>query len=168
MPEKRHCTMQYMKAVLSGEKGVYKNDEVKPINVPRYKGLSLKSVFDHARKTPSMYKYVPEQLDDAEPQLDREFLFTVVNTCDRDYFPSQMRRIEDEKREAAEKIKQDVIEVRPELLALIESFGQDTHRVSKGSSARSLAMLKKGSKKRTRKQFEESKVTFSVPGASEI
>ena len=107
-----------------------------------------------------MYKYVPEQLDDAEPQLDREFLFTVVNTCDRDYFPSQMRRIEDEKREAAEKIKQDVIEVRPELLALIESFGQDTHRVSKGSSARSLAMLKKGSKKRTRKQFEESKDTF--------
>ena len=39
--------------------------------------------------------------DNSEPMLDRDFLFNVVNTCDRTYFPGQLKRIDNERLEAA-------------------------------------------------------------------
>ena len=56
-------------------------------------------------------------------QLDREFLFAIVNTCDMTFFPRELKRIEREKVESAQKLQQDVIEIQPEILALLESFG---------------------------------------------
>jgi hypothetical protein len=90
---------------LSGAKEVFANHEIRPINVPRFKGLSLKTVYEFARNHPRMQKYLPDMQDDDEPTLDREFLFTVVNTCDGHYFPQQLRRIEAERQEAAEKLR---------------------------------------------------------------
>ena len=68
---------------------------------------------------------------------------------------------------AAEQAEQDVIEIRPELLDLPESYGRDTCRpASRGKNARSLAFLKKGAKKkRTRKQFNESMASVADPNA---
>ena len=79
--------MAYLRDILSGKKKVYKNSEVRPINVPRFKTLSLKTVFDYAHRYAPINAYLPEQQDVTDPQLDREFLFTVVNSCDSTYFP---------------------------------------------------------------------------------
>ena len=97
-------------------------------------------------------KYLPDQDDKSEPQVDRDFVFTIVNTVDPNYFPSQLARIENERQEAYEKVKEDVIEVRPEIMQLLESFGASLLKSStnKASAGRSLALLKKNSKKRTR------------------
>ena len=86
--------------------------------------------------------------------MDREFLFSIVNTCDMTYFPRELKRIEREKEEASQKLQQDVIEVKPELLALLEAFGESAMGKSKSANARSLSLLKTKSKKRSRAEFE--------------
>lgn len=54
-----------------------------------------------ATKSASMAKYLPDQDGKDEPQIDRHYLFTIVNTCDPTYFPQQLERIERERTEAA-------------------------------------------------------------------
>ena len=99
-----------------------------------------------------MQKFLPDMQDETEPQIDREFLFTIVNTCDRTYFPTQLKRIDREKLEAAQKAEHDVIEIRTEMLELLESFGQNAHKGQRPANARSLAQLKKNAKKRSREE----------------
>ena len=131
---------------------MFRNDEIKPVNVPRFKTLSLKHVFEHAVKHFRMKHYLPDMQDNAEPQIDREFLFTIVNTIDRAYFPRELKRIDQEKLEAMQKAEHDVIEIRPEMLELLESFGQAAHHGKKAANARSLAQLKTNAKKRSHKE----------------
>lgn len=156
MPEKRHCTLTYLKAVLSGKKKCFKNAEVKPINVPRFKSLSLKVVFQHAKSNAQMTAYLPEQIKDDEPLLDREFLFTIVNTCDPTYFPRELKRIEIERQEAAQKAQADMIEVQPEMMELLASFGLGSNKTK--SNARSLSLLKAATnpKKRSHAQAAQN------------
>ena len=101
-----------------------------------------------------MVKYLPNQDSKDEPQVDRHFLFTIVNTVDSSYFPQQLQRIERERVEAAQKVQEDVIEVRGDIMQLLESFGASaSHAYSRVSCARSLATLKKNNKKRPRPEF---------------
>ena len=63
-------------------------------------------------------------------------------------------------------VQEDVIEVRPEILQLLEQF--DAPNARKHGSARSLCMLKKNAKKRSRRFGEESKaseVPVEVPAS---
>ena len=146
--------MSFLKALLAGKKKYYKNHEVCHINIPRYKSLQLKHVHQHAKQHSQMMHYIPDQNEELELQLDREFLFSIVNTCDMTYFPRELKRIEREKEEASQKLQQDVIEVKPELLALLEVFGESAMGKSKSANARSLSLLKTKSKKRSRAEFE--------------
>lgn len=61
-------------------------------------------------------KYLPDQGGKDEPQVDRNFLFTIVNTVDPTYFPQQLASIERERAEAAQKVEEDVIEVRADIM----------------------------------------------------
>ena len=89
--------------------------------------------------------YIPNQRLDGEPTCDRDFLFTVLNTLEPDYFPAQLKEVEEEKKARMESKTEDVIEVKPEIMDLINAF--DSPIKSKGS-ARALCMLKMGAKKR--------------------
>ena len=94
---------------------------------------------------------------DSEPHVDREFVFTIVIKCDPSYFPAQRARIEKEKLDSAQRLEEDVIEVRPEIMQLLEQFGASAFKsANKASCARSLALLKKKGKKRSRVEFEAS------------
>ena len=56
-----------------------------------------------------------------------------------------------------------MIEVRSEIMQLLEQFGASiTKSTTKASSARSLALLKKNSKKRSRAQFEVDHVRPAI------
>ena len=94
MPEKRYFTLASLKGLLSGSKQFFRNAEVRSVNVPRYKSLSLKHVLTFALNVPKIAAYLPDQDSTLEPQVDREFVFTIFNTCDLDYFPSYLARNE--------------------------------------------------------------------------
>ena len=145
LPERRYCTMEYIRALLNGRKRYFKNDELRKVKVPRYKQLTFTKVLDYCSGKPTMMSYLPNQRLDGEPTCDREFLFTILNTLDPDYFPAQLRAVEEEKKEKMESKSEDVIEVRPEIMDLINAF--DYPIKSKGSG-RALCMLKMGAKKR--------------------
>mgnify|MGYP001158879172 FL=1 len=61
--------------------------------------------------------------------------------------------MEEEKREKALHVVEDVIEVRPEIMSLLDAFDSPFKGCTKGS-ARALCMLKKGTKKRKRAELD--------------
>ena len=96
--------------------------------------------------------YIPNQRIDGEPTCDRDFLFNVLNTLEPDYFPAQLRAIEEEKKLRMVSKTEDVIEVKPEIMDLLNAF--DCRIKSKGDS-RVLSLLKAGAKKRKNPRSSE-------------
>ena len=76
-----------------------------------------------------------------------KILFTILNTLDPEYFPSQLQAVEEEKKARMGSKSEDVIEVKPEILELINAFDFPLQKSTKGS-ARALGLLKMGAKKR--------------------
>ena len=102
---------------------------------------------DYCNERENILRYLPNQRLDGEPTCDREFLFTIVNTLEPDYFPSQLSAVEEEKKLKMQSQVSDVIEVKPEILELINAFDFPMQKVPKGSG-RALGLLKMGAKKR--------------------
>ena len=73
---------------------------------------------------PEIVKYLPDIKPEADKFIDREFFFNVVNTCDTAFFPKQIKKLEEEQKRVAMQQQQQTIEVEPELLQLLESYGK--------------------------------------------
>ena len=67
--------------------------------------------------------------------------------------------------ENAVSASEDVIEVQPELLALLQEFGGGHPKSSSGGQSRSLAMLKKGAGKRKRPRLDGAGGVKKLRGA---
>ena len=147
LPERRFCSMEFIRALLNGRKRYFKNDELRKVKVPRYKQLTYQRVIEHCAGKPTVMSYLPNQRLDGEPTCDRDFLFTILNTLEPEYFPEQLREVEEEKKQRLQSKSEDVIEVKPEILELINAFDFPMKASSKGSS-RALCLLKMGAKKR--------------------
>ena len=139
--------MEFIRGVMNGRKSYFKNDALRKVKVPRYKQLTYTRVMDYCNERQNILRYLPNQRLDGEPTCDREFLFTIVNTLEPDYFPSQLSAVEEEKKLKMQSQVSDVIEVKPEILELINAFDFPMKSSSKGGT-RALCMLKAGAKKR--------------------
>ena len=139
--------MEFIRALLNGRKSYFKQEQLRRVKVPRYKQLTYTKVMEHCNERPSILRYLPNQRLDGEPTCDREFLLTILNTLDPEYFPNQLRAVEEEKKQKMESQSEDVIEVKPEILELINAFDFPMQKSTKGS-ARALGLLKMGAKKR--------------------
>ena len=80
--------MSYLRSVLNGQKGAFKNSEVRKVKVPRFKQLTLDKVLNVCIGDGDLMRYLPALPDNGEPPCDRDFLFTIVNTLKPEYFPS--------------------------------------------------------------------------------
>ena len=102
-----------------------------------------------------MRHYLPDEFDNGDPMVDRTFAFTILNSLEPLYFPHHLKKIEEERIRQGKNAVNDVIKVKPELLSLLEAFGQTKSNVSgRQTSGRGLSMLKKNSKKRKRTSKE--------------
>ena len=68
------CTLAFIKEILSGERSVFQNHEIVPVNVPRYRELTVEKILEMIKSVPSVLKYLPSDVDDKIP---RSFLFNV-------------------------------------------------------------------------------------------
>ena len=59
-----HCTVLFLKQVLSGKKLFYHNSDVKMIKVPKLLELSSKNVYQMAMQHEHMRKYLPDPIVD--------------------------------------------------------------------------------------------------------
>ena len=91
LPNYRACSMDFLRDVLSGEKECFLIKETHPINVPRVSRITVQTVCDYVVDKPKFMKYLPNPDEDEIKGIDRNFLFTIVNTVDPDYLPSMLR-----------------------------------------------------------------------------
>ena len=87
--------------MLAGRKKYFTNSDVKRVCVPRYNQLSVRTVYDQICMRPEIVKYLPDIKPEADKFIDREFFFNVVNTCDTDFFPRQIKKLEEEQKRVA-------------------------------------------------------------------
>ena len=87
LPSCRFATLDFLKDILSGRKAYFTMSQVRPIKVPFYAELSMISVLRHANSSARMKCYLPPIEMPMSPNVDRNFLFTIVNTIDETYFP---------------------------------------------------------------------------------
>ena len=88
LPDRRYCTLHFLKQILSGKKLFYTNEQIRKVIVPRFKQLTFDRVMEYARTRPGILRYLPDPEDKRnEILIDRQFLFTIVNTIEPYYFP---------------------------------------------------------------------------------
>ena len=95
--------MEFLKEILSGRKLYFKNSEVRRVAIPRYRSITVKTLVSHALSHSVMKKYLPRIIDMSDPNLDRNFICSIVNTIDCDFFPDQLARIESERKLAQDR-----------------------------------------------------------------
>lgn len=71
--------MDFLREVLSGAKLVFRNSELRAVNVPRYKEFNSHQLYRNAMQHDEMRRYLPE-CNSANPRnqyVNRKFLFNV-------------------------------------------------------------------------------------------
>ena len=97
LPEERHCTLEFLRAILNGQKSYYVTKDVKLVSVPRYSEITVKQVINFIFDKPHILKYIPNLKKSSDKSMDREFLFNIVNTVEPEYFPELVRQVEAER-----------------------------------------------------------------------
>jgi hypothetical protein len=72
--------------VLQGEKKYFLQSDVPNVYVPRNKLLSVERVYRKVAKNPVVSEYLPDYDAEIEKRMDRDFLFSIINKLDVDFF----------------------------------------------------------------------------------
>jgi hypothetical protein len=59
LPSMSGTKVSFIKAILSNQKRVFKTNEIKTFNVPKYEELSIKNLYPDALKDPEVAIYLP-------------------------------------------------------------------------------------------------------------
>ena len=94
---------------------VLKLEEVNQYNLPITKFTTKLRLMKQIQKNEKLARYFP---DDIRSQADKPFVIDVVNTLDPSYFPTCASEIDGHMEKKA-KVKEDVIELSPEMHNLI-------------------------------------------------
>jgi hypothetical protein len=134
-----------MGLILRGEKKAYSNFEVVPVKVDYPHIITIKRVLEKVSGFNQLRKYLP---DNATSVITKDYLFTLVNTWDPSFFPRVTAEVE-----SGSMIKKPIrplfVELAPDMVELLQKL---QHFHIGVTNPRSLAGLKVGSKKRTRKE----------------
>ena len=96
LPPISYITFKFIKKVLSGEKSLLPNDELKKsFNFPKRKGFNFVKYYRSFMKMPTISMYFPDLTRNQHPP--KEFFFDVsINKIMKSKFPDQFRKIEKE------------------------------------------------------------------------
>ena len=129
---------------MSGKKSYLLNSQTKRIHVPRYKQLSMTKLLAYAKTKPALIKYFPDPgKKPEEPYVDRNFAITIVNTLEPEFIPQQIEKLEKERFDKKQKKTVDIIEVKTEIMDLLEAFQATRIVTKKCQNARGMSKLKK-------------------------
>ena len=118
------------------------NDNIVPVKVADKRFITVKNVCEQVKNNSVYMQYLP----DKPASAGRQFLFTIVNTIDPDYFRYATKEVERRRIAKAHKEKEEQVEICPEMDELLDEFVSDSE--DRRTSTQSLAMLKLGAKKR--------------------
>ena len=79
--------MDYLKEILSGSKLYFKNEEIRRVAIPRFRSITVKTMVNYALAHSVMKNYMPRIVDRNDPNIDRTFVCSIINTIEANYFP---------------------------------------------------------------------------------
>ena len=85
LPSYSGTKITFIKDILRNKKQVFRQNEVKHIEVPHYEELSVKNLYKDALKDNALRSYLPEEEEDSNRQPERDFFFGIVGTVKPDY-----------------------------------------------------------------------------------
>lgn len=156
MPPKDTISIQFIKALLTGQKQYFFNKDVPTVFIEKLQHLTVKNVLDRVYNVPEVRVYLPDYDKHPERSMSREFLFAIVNKVDPTFFQRAQQEIHSKKKAkvpAAD--KQESLSVKPELMKILE----DARRVMKpqdsSNDKRALVSMLATTKKRKRREIED-------------
>ena len=97
-PSVRDMSTDFARKVLCGQKFLLKRNEVLWVDeVPRYKEINTKTIWQQAKTKPNILKYFPDFKENKLPQ--KQYLFNVINTVEPNSMYNYIKKIK-KKREA--------------------------------------------------------------------
>lgn len=119
LPPVQECTVDFLRDVCAGRKGLLQNDEVRVIYVPRMPELSAKHLLKEAIEDEDINYYLPPVRDNHV--LNKEFLFNIINTVKPEFFPESIRDLMRIKQEKIAMSRQKFVYMTERIYTLVQN-----------------------------------------------
>ena len=84
--------MEFLKDILAGTKKYFLLDEVAKIHVPMCPELTVERILKQVKDHKEITRYLPF-IERADQYMERDFLFSIVNTIDRRFFKEALAEV---------------------------------------------------------------------------
>lgn len=91
LPPENIITVEFLAKILKGTKKAFRNWEVIPVHVPYKNKITMKLVFAKIAGVETILRYLP---DDPSIHCTRDYLYTIVNTFDPQFFMTFIQGVE--------------------------------------------------------------------------
>ena len=85
LPREKHCTLDFMQAILRNEKRYLWKAQVRQLRVPLWPELSLSRIWHQAAQLPDFLGYMPSEYSAESKKTDRNFFWAVLITLANDF-----------------------------------------------------------------------------------
>lgn len=86
--------MEFLKDVLSGKKSYFLQKDIRIMKIPKCPEITVDRVLQQVKGQKDVMKYLPDIPLAGKHYIERDFLFSIVNTVDPDYFRSALAELE--------------------------------------------------------------------------
>jgi hypothetical protein len=150
LPPYDDCDFQFLRDITEGKRSVLTNEQVRQVHVPRVAEFKVKGLLEMARKDELVSKYLPDVSE--KRVMNRQFLFTVINTLRPSYFPTEIHGALHHRKEKKALLESKYISMSPAMYQLI----MNSQHVATSTRGRALALLNTTCKKRKKRPANTS------------
>ncbi len=129
LPPKDFYNVNFLRAVLCGEKKLIAREHVVDTKVPRYEEFAVKTLLQQFRGVPEVNIHLPED-HQLSRDMPREFFFLIVGTVWKDWLKAQVKHAHETRCGDTTRQNDSKIHVTPEMLAMLQDgafrSGKDT------------------------------------------
>lgn len=77
LPAERYCSFRFMLLILRGEKLAYKSEDIRVVNVPKYKEIRAKNVLAAVLPNDGVASYIPDKVR-GNFRCDESFTLSII------------------------------------------------------------------------------------------
>jgi hypothetical protein len=85
LPPYSHCPLEFLHCIVDDTKLVFKQSQVKHLEIPRWPELGVKKVWPEALKLPSFIDYVPDEYLRPNYPVPRGYFYNILTTLALDF-----------------------------------------------------------------------------------
>ena len=80
LPPYDECTLEYLLALMTGEKAFFYTSQVNQVSLTKYRELSMKQIIPMMEQDEQVWKYMVDRGDRKNPRWSRTFALTILST----------------------------------------------------------------------------------------